>query len=77
MPKLLANIKKLNERKKELIKEKKFEKERKKLYLNENRILKADAVDNAFKSYICNYHKDDRVKPSEEEFLKFKNNFYK
>lgn len=76
MPLLLANLKKLAARKKELIQEKKFEENRKKLYLDENRVLKQQARENVFKVYDCNYHLKKKPNRNEDHYLKFKNEFY-
>ena len=77
VPQLLENIKKLNIRKKKLIEERKFEENRKKIYLEENRILKTQARENNFRLYDCRFHPETDPKTSDTNYLNFKNDFYK
>ena len=77
LPKLLENLKKLATRKKELIQERNFQEKRKQFYLNENRLLKAQARENQFKVYDCKYHSCTTESTANENFLNFKNQFFK
>lgn len=75
-PKLLADLKRINDRRKELIEEKKEEKRIKQGYYEKLKLLKQREIREKLSQYIVENPERDACKERQIDFLNFKNTYY-